>query len=201
MDDSVPVALGANCPQLRSVRLSWCRSVTDAGLRALGAGCPLLERLDIEGGNREVRASLHLATVAALWPRLRAFAVSRSCCECTDEGVAALAAGCPELEELSVSYCDALTDRGVEAVAAHCKSFRSFCARSCSKLTDGGLVAVGAGCPRLTVLTVSECPNVTGACLPAIAAGCPLLTALSLSLPALADSAVAPSVHVATCRA
>jgi F-box/leucine-rich repeat protein 2/20 len=40
-------AVGAGCPQLTSLDLHDCKKVTDAGVSAVGAGCPQLTSLDI----------------------------------------------------------------------------------------------------------------------------------------------------------
>ena len=85
-------AVGENT-SLRSIFLSGCHKVTDAGLRDLAAGCP---------GLREV-------TLRRL-PRV------------TDEGIMALAVGCPDLRRLAVYHpfrVKAITAAGVTAVAEH----------------------------------------------------------------------------------
>ena len=40
-------ALGAGCPHLTDLNLYNCKQITDAGLRALGAGCPDLTKLTL----------------------------------------------------------------------------------------------------------------------------------------------------------
>lgn len=149
----------------------------------------MLERLGLEGitgyGSR-----VSLATVAAACPRLRVLAVGTACSERTDEGVAALTAGCPALQELSLSSPNA-TDRSLEILGAHCKHLRALTAKDCGMLTDAGVVALAVGCPQLEELSLEGCRRVTGAALPAIAFGCPRLRTLNLARTALGEIALA----------
>ena len=65
--------------------------ITDAGVQAVAAQCPELQKLNL---NR--------------------------CSQITDAAVTAVAARCPQLQELSLGGCSNVTDAGVQAVAAQC---------------------------------------------------------------------------------
>ena len=54
----------------------------------------------------------------------------------TDEGVVALAKGCPGLTSVSFSRCENLTDVAVVALAQGCLGLTSVIFRGCAKLTD-----------------------------------------------------------------
>ena len=70
----------------RSIYLSGCGNVTDAGVSALSAGCGQLQ-------------SIHLAR----------------CGNVTDAGMSALGAGCGKLQSINLGDCDMVTDAGISA--------------------------------------------------------------------------------------
>ena len=49
---------------------------------------------------------------------------SQDCRNVTDGGLEAVAAGCPNLQHLNLSWCSNVTDGGVEAVAAGCPNLQ-----------------------------------------------------------------------------
>ena len=85
LSDAAVTALGACCPQLRELWLTWCKRVTDAGVCAVARGCPL-ELLSIHG----------LSTVG-------------------EESIAALAEGChATLRAIDVRGCPRVNQRAPE---------------------------------------------------------------------------------------
>lgn len=49
MTDKVVVAVGQNCPLLKTVLLTNCATLSFSALKALATGCPKLESLHLEG--------------------------------------------------------------------------------------------------------------------------------------------------------
>ncbi len=47
--DKVVVAVGQNCPLLKTVLLTNCATLSFSALKALATGCPKLESLHLEG--------------------------------------------------------------------------------------------------------------------------------------------------------
>ena len=66
------------------LNLSGCDQITDAGLKALAAGCHATNVLNLSG-----------------------------CDQITDEGVESLADGCPNINVLNLSGCDQITVDGI----------------------------------------------------------------------------------------
>lgn len=98
--DPALVALGKGCRALKTLRLysqsAWySRFLTDVGIQAVAAGCPLLEVLGLRG-----------------------------CGNMTDVSAKALAAGCSRLSELSLVDCLKITDVGLVALATGCRQFK-----------------------------------------------------------------------------
>ncbi len=49
--DAAVIALAECCPELRTVKLAYCRALTDAAVGALAAGCKQLRTLDLSHCN------------------------------------------------------------------------------------------------------------------------------------------------------
>eukprot|EP01049_Picozoa_sp_SAG25_P008699 SAG25_NODE_806_length_5254_cov_1897.297963_3_plen_176_part_00 len=79
------------CPQLTSLILAGCSSVTDEGVQALAAACPHLTSLDLDG-----------------------------CTSVTDMGLRALASGCPQLTALDLGSSSSVTDEGLAVLMEGC---------------------------------------------------------------------------------
>ncbi|PKU83823.1 EIN3-binding F-box protein 1 [Dendrobium catenatum] len=109
---------------------STCK-VTDAGLSAIGRGCPLLR-------------------VLSIWkvPLI------------TDAGLAAIADGCPLLENLDLCQCPLISDKGLIAIAQKCPNLTSLTIDSCSSICNDGLQALGHGCSKLISISIKDCPLV-----------------------------------------
>ena len=58
MTDATVVAIGAHCPLLTSLDLSYCDHMSDAALSAIGDGCPSLTLLDLTGCTRLTDAAV-----------------------------------------------------------------------------------------------------------------------------------------------
>jgi hypothetical protein len=73
----------------------------------------------------------------------------------TDAGVAALAAGCPGLQLLSLHGLRGVTDRAVDALAAHCaSSLTALDLSGCLGVARRGRAELRAALPRLTCFVV-----------------------------------------------
>ena len=61
-----------------------------------------------------------------------------SCVKITDEGIRALASGCPQLQSLNISVCGNITDAGIRALASGLPQLQSLNIRDSRKITDEG---------------------------------------------------------------
>jgi hypothetical protein len=95
--------------------------VTDTALASLATGCTKL-------------TSLHLG----------------ECRWITNEGIASLAAGCPEI-----------TDKGIASLAAGCPEIKYLNLEKCRWITDKGIASLAAGCPEIKYLNVCYCKAIT----------------------------------------
>ncbi|THU47822.1 hypothetical protein C4D60_Mb09t19690 [Musa balbisiana] len=138
--------------------------------QSLGPGdrkrCSLVCRrwLAVEGRSRlrlalDARAAL-LDVAPAIFARFDA--VSRLTLRCSsrtdsigDEGLALVAARCPNLSSLKLRACGALTDAGMAAVARYCSGLRKLSVGSCA-FGAKGVDAVLRGCLLLEELSIKR---------------------------------------------
>ena len=96
INDGSLIAISRGHPSLTELSAEGC-NVTDAGIRAIAAGCPRLEHISVDQFSR-----------------------------ITDAALEALGAGCPALLSLSAYYCDRITNRGAQAIIEGCPAFKRF---------------------------------------------------------------------------
>lgn len=121
------------CLMLRSLSLFRCEKITDKALSEIGKHLPFLTDLSL--------------THCSRW--------------LTDEGIAHVTRGCPDLTALDVGGCLQLTDETLTRLAADCKGLQVLKISKCIKMTDAGLLQVVRAC-RLAELHMSVCPLTDG---------------------------------------
>ena len=92
-----------------------------------------------------------------------------------DEGVAAIAGGCPRLKVVNVSYCANITDASLRSLAQGLRDLVQLELRACINVTSVGLCYLAASCKHLRELDVKRCCYVSDPGIHAIAQGCPNL--------------------------
>ncbi|KAF3792052.1 F-box protein [Nymphaea thermarum] len=106
--------LAKNCRNLKELVLVGLNP-TASSLGELGEGCPGVERLALCGS--ETIGDGELAVVAAKFKSLRKLCVKG--CPVSDDGMGALARGCPELVKVKVKKCRGVSVEGVEFLKQH----------------------------------------------------------------------------------
>jgi len=152
-------ALGQRAGSLEVLDVSRCEAVGDAGLAWVAWGCPRLKQLDSSLVPRVTDAGV--SAVAARCPQLAWLAVRHDPLV-GDAACAALATGpCRTgLARLFMSHSGAST-AGVCAVAAGCPELEEVSFAGCGSVDDAALAALGRGCPRLRCLDVEHADLVT----------------------------------------
>ena len=107
-DDAAVASVVSKCPQLSSLDLRYCRTITDVALRAVASSCPQLSSLSLG-----------------------------YCNKIADAAVAAVAKGCPKLSSLDLGCCDMITDGAVVTVASGCPQLSSLHLESCHNIGAG----------------------------------------------------------------
>ena len=162
-DDLIPLI--RTCPLLNSIDIDCASQLTERLLIELGSNCPNLTSVKL--GSRLEDAAHTLVT---------------------DEGVAALAAGCPKLATLSIGICTELTDEGILAVAQHCKDLACIVLSDNDKITDVGLRALFESCTELTTFEATKLSNLTDEGMLALALHCHELSVLRLHTMGVTDA-------------
>uniref|UniRef100_A0AAY4ASI3 F-box domain-containing protein n=1 Tax=Denticeps clupeoides TaxID=299321 RepID=A0AAY4ASI3_9TELE len=103
------------------------------------------------------------------------------CDQVTKDGIQALVRCCPGLKGLFLKGCTQLEDEALKHIGAHCPELITLNLQTCSQITDEGLITICRGCHRLQSLCVSGCANITDAILNALGQNCPRLRILEVA--------------------
>lgn len=161
------------CTGLTYLNISHCERVGEHGDRALiqlGKSCHRLRGLDAFGCSHAqvrlqqkrwilssvVRSAALLRHITPLcWngERLR-FSTAQ------DPGILAVARGCPKLEKLMLTGCDAITGKSVRALARGCKALQELSLSGCGGVGNDDLKEVAKGCTGLRHLNIAHCAQV-----------------------------------------
>ncbi|CAA7404552.1 unnamed protein product [Spirodela intermedia] len=180
VSDGGVAALSRGCRRLRLLMITSCgREVSGRGLAGCSPALAYLEadscaltpdglRAAVSGGGLEY---LNVSGIKS-WnggdglgviggaAQLRVLNL-RMCRFSGDESVAAIARGCPLLEEWNLALCHAVGAAGWSAVAGASKKLKVLHVNRCRNLCDVGLAALRGGCGRLEVLFIEGCPRLT----------------------------------------
>lgn len=168
-------AISKHCCQFRAVRISYCRNVSGVGFKGCSQSLTYLEaescKLEPEGilgilsgGGLEYLSMSSLswcihgdglaAIGAGFATRLRILNF-RLCRTIDDESIAAIAKGCPLLQEWNLALCHEVRISGWESIGSNCNNLERLHVNRCRNLCDKGFQALRDGCKRLSVLYIN----------------------------------------------
>lgn len=155
LGDAALGVIGANCREVRCLRLYQCHCVTDAGLAAFLTLSPAVSDL-VLFGCRSLMSQTLLDIGALCGRRLKFLDVSCSRGVTTVAGLRAIAAGCPNLEGLNLeSGGFGVSDNALAAIAQGCPRLKHVDLEHCEGITDAGVRYLVRGCPLLEDVDVS----------------------------------------------
>jgi hypothetical protein len=169
------------CPNVLTLglRFNACSTtvahITDSTLIALLEGCSLLENIALEGC--AFLTDKTLMAIGVHCHNLRKLYADYT--KITHKGVAAIAAGCPLLEELSVCECRRIGP-AMEEVARRCPRLRMLRAAKVG-LTSAAVLALAECCPLLVCADVPFNSEVGDKEATALVHGCPNLEVLDIT--------------------
>ncbi|VDM31104.1 unnamed protein product, partial [Hydatigera taeniaeformis] len=186
------------CRLIEMLDLSECQHLTNETCKYLGQNCPELQQLSLascphigDDGLKKLSACDRLTHLDVSW------------CAVGDDGLAAIAQGCPGLKELKIMGCHDVTSRGVGHIASRSCGLLLLSLSHCGQnITDEAMVHLAMGCHFLRALSISLC-QITDAGLRALAGTLPPSTAaemlgINMSVPSAPLSA---SAHAGNGRA
>jgi F-box/leucine-rich repeat protein 2/20 len=188
------VALAEGCAMLTTLTLQGCPAITDVGMQAIGVRCARLTEVVLEGATNGSAPMI-------------------SACRVTDDGIIALATGCPHLRSLVIDSVAPITDASFEAIGAHCRKLVAIsinavgvdrlleqhpqhpaaAAAADAKIigvTSNGVAALANGCSVLRFVSLCGWTQVTCAGLKELGRCCPLLVCARFGSTGVANAGV-----------
>lgn len=192
--------LSEGCPQLESISLAFCRTITGIGLAYLAKNCPRLVSMNLSEcaliaddgfcAVAQTCTSLKLVELSkcyglsnlAVQHLLRLpFLISMNiggCSEITDQAFAGIR--CPVMERLNLNNIGRLTDTALIALAEGCPGLKEL--ELCgSQITDIGIVRLVSKCTKIVKLNLRGCRQVSDAGLGFLSDRCSALQYIDLS--------------------
>ena len=122
-----------NLPQLNSLNIKDCDSLTDKGVRYIGLSKSNIKELNLE-----------------------------NCHQITDSSIRYIARNCQRIESINLSGCWEITDNAILEITTELKNLKYLNISKCSNLTDTALSYIHEKSKSLETLVISETPiNVT----------------------------------------
>ncbi|MBA0678788.1 hypothetical protein Goari_020110, partial [Gossypium aridum] len=149
-------------------------AISDAGIAAIGEGCPALEMINIAYNDKITDNSLISLSKCRL---LKALEI-RGCLGVSSIGLSAIAVGCKQLTVLDIKKCFNINDNGMIPLAQFSQNLKQINLSYCS-VTDVGLVAL-ASISRLQNMTILHLAGLTPNGLAAALLACRALTKVKL---------------------
>lgn len=162
-DANLEQAFTKEVSSLTSLNLSLCKDVTDNSLGRIATNCKNLESVDLAGCTKITNAGILLLS----WGLKKLKHLNlRSCRQISDQGIAHLCGietphpGSDSLESLSLQDCQKLTDESLRSISQGLPSLKSINLSFCVSITDTGLKSL-AKMTSLEDINLRSCDNVS----------------------------------------
>lgn len=157
--------VGANCPNLRTLKLNYNAGGDASGMLSIVTGCPKLEKLNM-GSMKNIQAGEWLDAVRdGALPKLTQLDLdlvgtagyiyeeqSSETRFVDNRWATSFAKGCPLLEEISFHNNPHITNDAVSALAENCPLMKRVDVSGCPKITERAIMEMGRSWPLLEVL-------------------------------------------------
>lgn len=190
--DQTLISLFLNCPNLVTLDLEDCETITHVSMMTLAQQCPKLSHLQLRGCVFDPQAYDALASAFPLLTDLNLDSHPKL----NDDALIQFATHCPNLKSLNVSHCTLLTNASITLVFSHCVHLTLVSVAGCATLTDLSMLTMANHCHELTEICISQCESITDAGILEIAEHYPRLTRLYASnLPLITDASISVLLH------
>ncbi|CAO2823977.1 unnamed protein product [Amaranthus hypochondriacus] len=176
IDDGSLTALKQGSKSLKTLDMSSCENVSDAGLSSLTSGTGCLQQLTLAYGSP---VTLDLARSLQRLSKLQSIKLDG--CLVTCSGLQAIGNYCASLRELSLSKCSGVTDEGMSSLVKKQKELRKLDITCCRKLTCVSIAHIAYSCTSLISLKMESCTLVPREAFVLIGRKCHLLEELDLT--------------------
>ncbi|XP_077211619.1 F-box protein At1g47056-like [Tasmannia lanceolata] len=146
------------CLNLEILHLVKTPECTNAGLVSVADRCKLLRKLHIDGWKTNRIGDEGLAAVAKHCPNLQELVLIGVNPTCLS--LSLLSSNCQNLERLALCGSETIGDAEISCIAAKCAALRKLCIKGCP-VSDLGIHALADGCPSLVKVKVKKCRHVT----------------------------------------
>ena len=187
-DDAFLRCIGSYCPKLRNLCTSVGLNthVTEATYITLVRGCPLLENFQVYC--KKVSDTVRVE-LAASCPRLTALDLSYAAI--TDIGFTALTRECKHLEKFSLHNPDHINPQSFASSILQCAGLKELDLFRVQWLTDQSLPAIFPALTQLTDVILAGSPLITDQSILVLARSCPKIERLHLYyLPSLTERSI-----------
>ncbi|KAF5444859.1 hypothetical protein F2P56_033956 [Juglans regia] len=148
----------SSCLDLEILHLVKTPECTNMGLVLLAERCRLLRKLHIDGWKANRIGDEGLIAVAKGCPNLQELVLIGV--NPTKLSLESLASNCKNLERLALCGSDTVGDAEISCIGAKCLALKKLCIKSCP-VSDQGLEALAGGCPNLVKVKLKKCRGVT----------------------------------------
>lgn len=148
----------SSCSDLEILHLVKTPECTNVGLGSVADRCRLLRKLHIDGWKANRIGDEGLIAVAKGCPNLQELVLIGV--NPTKLSLESLASSCKNLERLALCGSDTVGDPEISCIAAKSVALKKLCIKTCP-VSDQGLEAIAGGCPNLVKLKLKKCRGVT----------------------------------------
>ncbi|KAL8583401.1 F-box/LRR-repeat protein 14 [Nucella lapillus] len=182
-DNGLKQAFSEDHPTLTSLNLSLCKQVTDLSLGHISQHLKNLEIFELGGCSCITNTGVLI--IALGLKQLKSLNL-RSCRQVSDQGIAYLAgqgkepSGNPNLEHLGLQDCQKLTDQALKHASEGLSHLKTVNLSFCGSVTDTGIKFLSR-MPTLEELNLRSCDNISDIGLGYLSEGVARLSALDVS--------------------
>lgn len=148
----------SSCIDLEVLHLVRTTECTNAGLAFVAERCRLLRKIHIDGGKANRIGDEGLAAVARRCPNLQELVLIGV--NPTALSLGLIAGNCRNLERLALCGSETIGDAEIVCIASKCVALKKLCIKGCP-VSNHGMEALAGGCPNLVKVKVKKCKAVT----------------------------------------
>ncbi|KAK4772248.1 hypothetical protein SAY86_014023 [Trapa natans] len=146
------------CKEIETLHIVKIRECSNFGLYSIAENCRLLRKLYIDGWRINRIGDEGLAAIAKQCPNLQEIVLIGV--NATHLSMSLFASNCLKLERLALCGSDTIGDAEIACIATKCEALRKLCIKSCP-ITDVGIESLALGCPSLMKVKVRKCRGVS----------------------------------------